>query len=408
MTFSPAVQQASTMIGRADSVRVGSLPLIISLALWPFIQLGLTYYASVATAAMLLTLLAFGRSISPAVPRAAIYIALIVPLMGLCLLAAPASSLDVLRVGREALIFSLLVCVLVAARQDNIAMNLNAVIVVLAVVAASELLMTILQSVAIPRRIFITFPREFFVQGAGTLPELIDLIYSRIRPSGTFSEPSYLGFISVSLALAISPHLRRSRVAVIAFSCAIAAGLMSQSLAFIFAAAVLIPFVLLSGKVVRATPGMITAVLGAAVLFAIISMPLIFSRFSVLDGSFDNSIQIRFISPLSAVKDYIAAFPVGAPFSSVVPTIVSIVGGSGDFTQVPIDNAMYNLIFSYGYIGALMFVMLIVAAPSNVVRIYIIMSANFNGSLLSPDKFAVVSMTILIFTAGIRMNRQRS
>lgn len=397
-----SVERSAVGMPRAGTGQT-SVPLLLAVACWPFIQLGLNFWASVATLAAVLAIVAFALPLARGAARGLVFIIGVVPLMYLCLAAHNTTLPDVLKVSREAVFFTLLLSVLVSTRILPSFGWTKPVLILFAILAVGELALTVIQFVGIPKRVYITLPREFFVQNQSTIPELIDLIYSRIRPSGTFAEPSYLGFASLSIAFAVSPIVSRSPLALVAFVCAIGAGLMSQSAAFVIAAAVTLTYALFASGVIRSTKRSLAVLTIFLFAIASVGLPLVQDRFLSTSGGVDASAYTRIFLPFDILFQYISRYPVGSPYSEMMPTIISL-SGTNEFGALPIHNAIFNAFFSYGVIGGIVIVTLLSLAPNNSVRLYIIAASSFNGALFSVDKFAMMSLAIFVFSSTILSN----
>jgi hypothetical protein len=372
----------------------------------PFVQLGWTYYASIATVAAVLSVLHLRREIVAALSTAGALVLFIVPLALIPVVFQTHDSHDTLRAIREVIIFSIMILIFVGiGRVPGHIRNVKNVLLCLALVTSFELFMAMLQFVTIPMRIYITFPRSSYVMNSNTLPELLNLIYSKIRPAATFGEPSYLGFFCLSSVLMTLPYLARSRPAQIAFATAIAAGILSQSGAFALALIVLLPFGLYSVGLIKVSPQ--TIMLGLIVVIGLFfASSAVTSRFVEGSVSHDLSAQQRVFAPLAALPSYMWNHPLGLPTSQVLNAVRSAVGGGALSVYEPLHNALFSLIFCYGIFGVAMIVILIWSTPENPAKIYIVLCSFFNGSLLSTDKLAIVSVSVAVFAYGVMRLRQ--
>ena len=77
----------------------------------------------------------------------------------------------------------------------------------LTALAAGYLILAWMQARAYAEGRYLGFPAEWFAQESGTIATDLALIYGpdSLRPAATFSEPSYFGFVLLSLSLMLVP-----------------------------------------------------------------------------------------------------------------------------------------------------------------------------------------------------------
>ncbi len=92
----------------------------------------------------------------------------------------------------------MLFCLVMLGSDSELNVPDRGVITTITIITSGMLLLTLVQSVML-QRMYIGIPKSFFIQNENTLPTLLDMIFARIRPMGTFGEPSYLGFYATSL-----------------------------------------------------------------------------------------------------------------------------------------------------------------------------------------------------------------
>ena len=178
------------------------------LLLVPAIQLGFSYYASAATAmALLVTARTLGvlpntssiTWIAVSATAAAMFLsALFIP---------GVTEADLWRRAREAFFFFWMIPALSVIAIRPVTISNKIVFAILAVVILFAGI-ALIQASALAGGRYFGLPSEYFIQNAATLPGLLDLKYSRIRPTGTFGEPSYFAFILISMLVMLIPLVR--------------------------------------------------------------------------------------------------------------------------------------------------------------------------------------------------------
>lgn len=379
----------------------------IVVLLSPFIQLGSSYYSSIATLAAAIGLLAWWRPLSAGLARSGFPV-LIVGFMTLSYFSSLliAGKGDFLRVGREGIIFLVLIAALIGFQRKTAVIS-RPPYYLFFIFAVFYFLLTVVQAYNLQRGIYVGLPQQWFATDAQTLASDLDLTYNAfLRPTGTFSEPSYLGFMMVSIALMMVPIIGHDRIAVATLALVILTGILSRSLAFYLSMIVvlLLPFALEKG----ANRVMILSFL------LIFTVPVIaLSGESVLSrvasagsaSTADMSTSDRVFGPLAALPGYLRAYPLGNPFSVVPQSLLPFLSRR---TADPIDilnNAFFNLLFSYGIVGLVMIAIIVGYARDIRIKLYLITAAMFNGAFLAIDKIVVICLTLAIYDYGVNWSR---
>ena len=395
--------------------------LFIILMLLPFVQIGITYYLSVQTAAATLI---FVSTAKYALKNSALTFALVgftALLMVLALMSWPdIENPDLLKRVREALFFSMmcLFCRGFAGRspfQINKRSHMPIVLVSGALAAFAAV-----QFVFLSAGKYFGIPKAFYIANEGTLPGLLDLMYARQRPFGTFGEPSYLSFVLISLFVMLSPLVdaalsRNARAATensgraqwigsasslsLAGCLAIAiAGALSQSLSFYLAFPLFLYVCVIRNARLRIkwTFGIVVIFTLVVALGSTLASPVL-NRVS--SGGTDSSTSARITKPLQIIPQYLFEHPLGAPFSKLVEAISPI---STEYGVPAIEighNALFNSFFNYGMIGFSCLALVVSAPKQKVLKLYVFTCLFFNGGIFSVDKFFVVTLTVAVYSS---------
>ena len=94
----------------------------------------------------------------------------------------------------------------------------------------SLMIFVFIQELFYARGTYFGVPYSWFSIDFGTLPDELTLYWIGARPSGPYSEPSYLSFILISLGLMSLPLVRFSRIAIACLITIFVTGLATRSL----------------------------------------------------------------------------------------------------------------------------------------------------------------------------------
>lgn len=378
---------------------IGTVQDLLFLALLPFVQLGFSYWVSIAVILALLLLMRAHRVAYPGSSSAPLWF-LVIPFMFVPLLVEGGQdfSQDLLRIARQGVFFALMLAIVRGSFLQPIPLNERVVMRALTVVVAVLLAYTMLQFIALQGGRYIGIPATFFAQDVKTIPSLLSLRYSHIRPAASFSEPSYLGFIMLSALLLALPTSRRKFGYPLLIAMIMACGLLSQSASF----------VLFSGAVgalavMRKTSGRGRAflwpffIVGGAGLLAYGSDVGVLSRvFAGAAVQGDYSIFVRIFGPMQALPGFLADHPVGLPFSRLEDAMAPYTLPLGISPHEFLMNGLFNLFFEFGVFGFVILAALL-SVRDNIVRAYLISCMLFDGGFLAVDKFAVIGFTMFVY-----------
>jgi len=369
------------------------------------IQLGYSYWISVASLMGIVAMIRLREQLSIGF-RTYPWVIFIPLLMAAPLFVGYSNDLtqDILRTAREALIACLMIWTIAGSTRRPPTVNVIRLSQVLMCIIVFLLVLTTIQYVALSRGIYIGFPKEFYASGRGTIPGELDLRYSALRPAGTFSEPSYLAFIALSVMLVISGRIDRERKGIALAALATITGLLSQSASFIL-------FVGITGGafVVRTLRGankllvLILLAVAAVVAFGVVVLVLdvelgVLERVQGGASGNDVSIFVRIFGPISILPTYLAYHPVGRPMSMVSDTIQPYSMALGIEPIQYMMNSLFNLFFQYGVFGLPLAVLFLIRRDV-VIALYLLSCMMFNGAFLGIDKLSVVCVMIAFYQA---------
>ncbi len=369
------------------------------------IQLGFSYWISVSSLSALLVIFRLREQLVTGA-KAYAWVAVLPLLMAMSLVVEPSNDLqqDMLRTAREAVFAMLMIWIIAGVTLNPPRINIDRLSPCLKWMVLFLLGITAIQTALLSRGIYFGFPAEFYVFGVATIPDELDLRYSVIRPAATFSEPSYLAFISLSLLLVLAGRIDRDRGGLWVALAAIVVGLMSRSASF-----VLFLFVTGAPFVVRTIKGANKLLVLALVMFLAVAgfglATLVFgAEVAVLErvqqGSSggDASIFVRIFGPLSMLPSYIAYYPIGLPDSRITDVIAPVSLALGYDPDEYRMNGLINMFFQYGVFGLPLAVLFLVRRDL-VVTLFLLSCMMFNGAFLTMDKLVVTCLAIGFYHA---------
>lgn len=399
----PAPRIAAKVVTVQRKVKVYVSLLIVVLLLTPFLQLGYTYYGSVASLTLLTVVSAFGSSLVITLRKFYTWL-FPVPLVFASLYFGSRVGFDenLAQILRECSLFALIVIGLQTARRVTFEGSVSPIVKAVLVMLVGLLFIELIQVFKYARGEYFGLPAELYVVNAGTIPGELDLKYSRQRPAGTFGEPSYLGFYVFSLMTMFYPLIMRSRRVVAVVSIGALIGILSQSLAFfICLCAFAILFVRTHRLTLRARAWLF-AIAIAVVLVTLTQADLLIARLPGGSLTTDTSAQFRLWTPMAIMPQHLLEFPLGEPIADLIPNITRMAMRAGYGSTPPTDNAFANLLFQYGFLGFLLVVLILRATPHLPVRMYLFFCMFFNGSYLTIDKVATFLFVAIVYQLSLR------
>jgi hypothetical protein len=298
-----------------------------------------------------------------------------------------------LRVSREVLILILMSFV---ANRKVLVVNFSMIRKysrLLLLISSFQLMLTILQFVLLQNGRWFGPPEIWFAGRGSLIPTNLDLIYSYIRPSGSFSEPSFLGIVCLTIIVISIPRLGKDRIFRIIFLISSITILISQS-----KSAILFLFIILI-HIYRIFRGSLVEKIPVLFLGVLVSLALIYTQiFSRIQGSSSSEISInnRIFSPIKFVLTSISDHPFGTDFYGRVSTVLDLT--TGLTWETILHNSIYNLIFSYGFFGFVVLVVILqLFRKSFELQVYLLALLLQNGSFLDFDKLFLVLVASVLY-----------
>lgn len=368
----------------------------------PALQLGVSFYASVA---FILFAVFFVSSMQDGLPRR--YAGLM--LVAACLfltksvlnLQAGAELREILLPVREYACF-LGLCLMVGSVARDEPADERHMARWLMVLLIALLAFILLQKYFFSRGAYFGLPLDFYVRNRATLETAEDALYhqSRYRPTAFYGEPSYAAFVVFSLMVVGLECLRRRSRQVLVFVLSYVSLVLLESASGIIAAtAYAAVHLLVSGG--RAAWGgrlLWLACFCALVVLLLASNEAIGSRFAAMAAGQDASSAGRLGDPVDLLRHLAER---GRFFGATEAEIQ-------DFLGVPsLDNALLRLLAFYGVLVLLpLYVISSLAGWSRMV-LYFFLVMGFNGDIFSYDKVVVVAMVIALYVQSVRWDKKK-
>jgi hypothetical protein len=370
----------------------------------PLVQVGYSYYLSVQVLLAVVALYNIRRNLWFVLARDFIPKLAIASSMYLSLLSRYSVSFadDFLRITREALCFIIILSILrgesaIARRLDG--RQLMKIGFILVGLFAS---LAVIQSAILGSGIYGGIPKEYFIANDNTLPDELALIYSVVRPMGTFGEPSYFGFILICLFVMYYPFVWAYRSAILIMLLVIWTGIMTHSLAFVASLFGIAGIILYQNLRQHRLRWAGVAILPCIFLIGYLVIPAdVLGRFTdsnVIEN--DASTYVRIIGPVNILGTYLSNYPFGVPIAGAAEAITKIDHASAYIAEEYFHNGIFDIFFSYGIFGAAMLLALLWASSDNIMRVFIILVGSFNGAFLAVDKMALICITVGIYGSG--------
>lgn len=231
--------------------------------------------------------------------------------------------------------------------------------------------------------IYFGLPQNWFVINQGTLLGADNALYygTRFRPVSFYGEPSYTGWIVLSLLTIVLSRVEFSlkyKYFVLVLSIII----VSLSQAF---SGILSIFVLTLYWLFIKSKNKVFSLISALFFVVFISFILINfssefeSRFLSILSSDDVSFNIRILSPLENLNNMLND---------------GLIFGLNNVSALEVDNAAISLILMYGFLFIPIILFFYLFINNNLVFIYLLLSLNFNGAFLRFDKVLILSLVI--------------
>ncbi len=214
---------------------------------------------------------------------------------------------------------------------------------------------------------------------------------SYIRPSGFYSEPSYLGFICLCLYVCQHQH-QRLKNNLIVFIILLSSCLVARTASGV----VLLCIFVYITNAKQLAPN-IRSYLGFAIVLGLgtyLSLPY-FSR--LMESSNDFSEQSgygRLIFPLKLLRVVFLSTPLGVPFADLPEFIQTNLPQQADYG---LDNGIANIFITYGVLGFVIWICLMRAVRDTMLALFVVFCALSNGTIFSYDKAVLLSLVMLAY-----------
>lgn len=389
-----------------------AIPLAL-LMCFPIIQWGASTYLSFQMLCFLILFISIDyRVVATNVPTL-VFVALAMSASTLAHTASPFFLHSMLRVWRE--VFCLFVLLSVYGTRPKYQSDNKSIRMVVTWLALAILISTILQFYFynfrsssiffIPEYFYLAEFKTLAINWAAFAQE--HSLNIKIRPSSFYAEPSYLGFISLSLLVIIlnifSENFRKYLLVLILF----ASLTLSQTTSGLISFGLLLT-VFYFNKIRRIHPFVaIELLLLAPVYFLLFPIPDLFLRvFDIGDSQKELSGFIRMVLPFELIVKVWTHSPLGVPPDQLVdflkqPSVRTIanmftVNHFSGLQVVGLDNAFLNFFIFYGMLGITILWAFFKKIQNRYLLFYLFLTSFFNGGLLSFDKVAVISTVFLI------------
>lgn len=363
----------------------GSLALLIFASI-PFIQLGISYYISVA---FLVFIFAFGLSLNSGLlkNRGITLLQIGIAAFFTKTLLMAFTSGDTRSIFYPLRELTCFIGMLLIPRQiERSNMDFRILSKITYAILGIILALVVVQLFQLSRGRYFGFPIEYFIMNQDTLKG-VDLALehgTRFRATSFYGEPSYTSWIVLSLITINLMYAKASnKSAFIMLLLSLAIVILSQSVAGILAVSLIFAYWFFfgrQGKSLKFTSIILGICVGAGVILAasILSNDL-GNRFAAIIDLTDKSSNIRFQDPLFYINKILTE---GQIFGVV------------DFAKLSIDNAGLGLFIQYGILSLVIMYCLLKSANKVLLVLYIILSLNFNGTFFRYDKALIISLTI--------------
>jgi len=370
----------------------------IAVLLAPFVQLGPSFYISIGTLLAIILIAKMPTLLAPITAEDLGVRALACSGLFISLLTYAPSDLShaTLRIFREGLAFIAMTSALYVIADRRVTLATGRQRFVVAATIAGLFALALTQQFALSRGSYFGFPKSWFAQNADTVPDLLALKYSRLRPTGTLGEPSYFGFLSLSLFMMAFGYARRYRLMAFCAMVAVLTGLLSRSFSFVIALSFVGFVVVASARQNRSRQ--VTLLLPGLVASAVVIFLIVQQRF--LGATTDTSAYARVIGPPVVVGPFLRDHPFGVNFADLPRVLESYTSGVGFHGSEFLHNSLFNMIFCYGIFAVPIWYFLFFRIRDPILNSYVFICAFFNGAYLSVDKASIIILTAYIYTSG--------
>lgn len=368
--------------------------MIASIMALPFIQFGINWWITIGSLGSIVILYAYVRFGKIQIFKLDGFTTAILFMMAVVYIWQDlGDSHSFLRISREALLLMLVVILNQNYKPLKSIIVMQNIDRALLVVMIIEFALAVVQFFFLRKGIWIGPGADWFGGRGNSIPTLLDLQYSKLRPSGTFSEPSYLGIFCVSILILVSRNSYYSLVNRTTFFVSLVTIVVSQSKsALFFALAILL---------VQRRNKLLSGSRNINTFFLPLTIIMILPFFNLLTKTVQSSvnsisIQNRIFEPMTYVVKFLFEHPLGISFYGRISELID--SNKGITWEVISHNSVFNFIFSYGIVGlAITLRILFVGGRDYVLMLYLTMLMLQNGGFLDFDKLFLVTVVIYIY-----------
>ncbi len=253
-------------------------------------------------------------------------------------------------------------------------------------------------------------PASYFITGQTTLPQYWleygqkNGFLAQVRVSATYSEPSYLSFVCLSLAVMVRNAGFGRALYWLSLSLLLVTVALSKSASGPILLMLLIVYLHRRGLV---TPQRALLVLGAAaVAMPIAANVLDFNPIerivNIANPRTEESGYIRFVMPFKHIATILTDSPFGVPWTELYGFLLA---RSGDYSGLgPVDkstgmwvgqdNGLLNLLIEFGWGGLVIIGGIVAVIRDRFILLYLLFVMQFNGAPFGPDKVAVICLAL--------------
>jgi hypothetical protein len=307
----------------------------------------------------------------------------------------------ILRVSREILCVTLLCISMGSATTLKVKYREKVLYLTVQLVSIFLLIFSSIQLAAINRGINLSLPETWYPRKLIVASHL-DFTYSHIRPSATFTEPSYLGLIGFSLMCICFYFMRSSHSSRFLFYLNFLTICISQSKSGIFFGLLLIAYHQIRYNDVKVF--WFNKIEGRKIFIVLIFLLVTGIVFNILNFGTSSSIADRLFKPARLLSRFLYENPFGVPYYNRLISDISI---SQNESWVALShNGIFNILFDYGIIGSALIYLLILSVRKEIPYILLLLFLGVqNGGFFDFDK---VALFMLVNTSIQYINVQRS
>lgn len=368
--------------------------MILSILALPFIQFGINWWISVGSLGSIVILYAFVRYGKIQIFKLDAGTTAILFMMSLVYIWQDlGNSHSFLRISREALLLMLVVVLNKSYKPLKSTITMKNIEKALLAVMLIEFTIAVCQFFFLSKGIWIGPSADWFGGRGNSIPSLLDLQYSELRPSGTFSEPSYLGIFCISILIMVSRNFNYSIMNRTTYFASLVTIVLSQSKsALLFALLILL---------IQRRNNQLAGSRRINTFFLPLTMITVLPFLNILTGTVQASrdsvsIQNRIFEPMTYIIKFLFEHPLGISFYERISELID--SNRGITWEVISHNSVFNFIFSYGIVGlAITFRILFLGRGNFVLILYLALLMLQNGGFLDFDKLFLVTVVFYIY-----------